>query len=134
MFKSTCCSWKGSRFSSQHPHNGSQLFLTPVPVPFSDLQRTRHIHSAHTHLQAKHKRKNWNRFYYISLAVLNSLCRPDWPSIHKGLPVSASQLLGLKILLMCEWLYVKTISYKQHLLVKKLMANEPRQEKYEVGE
>jgi hypothetical protein len=31
VLKSTGCSSRGPHFNSQHPHDGSQLYVTPVP-------------------------------------------------------------------------------------------------------
>lgn len=81
-------------------------------MPFSDLQRTRHTHSAHTHLQAKHiKLKNWGTGYIIyPWLSWSSLYRPNWPRIHRP-TVSASQLLRFNILLVYVWyvwMYVET--------------------------
>jgi hypothetical protein len=36
-FKSTGCSFKGLRFTSQYPHGSSQLSVTPVPGDLTDL-------------------------------------------------------------------------------------------------
>ena len=63
--KSTCCSCRGPRFSSQRPHGGPQPSVTPVPgdpMPSSDLQfqgtlaplwRNWHTWSMHTHIRRK---------------------------------------------------------------------------------
>jgi hypothetical protein len=54
VFKSTGCSSRGPRFNSQHPYNGSQISVTPVPgniTPSSGFLR----HCVHlTYMQAKH--------------------------------------------------------------------------------
>jgi hypothetical protein len=51
--KSTSCSSRGPGFSSQHPHGGSQLFITPVQGDLMPFKDTRHMHTSrqntHTH-------------------------------------------------------------------------------------
>ena len=50
------------RFNSQHPHSGSQLPETPVPIvlmSFTDLHRGQtHTHGKETYMQAKHSSNN----------------------------------------------------------------------------
>lgn len=48
-----------TRFDSQHPHGGSQTFITRVPVdlmPYSDLTDTKHAHVIHILIETKHSR------------------------------------------------------------------------------
>ena len=58
VFRSTCCSCRGSSSGSQHPHESSQLSVTlgsRDPVPSSDLsEHQAHTQDVHIHLQAKH--------------------------------------------------------------------------------
>ena len=57
--KSTCCSCRGPRFSSQRPHGGPQPSVTPVPGdPSSPLKELTHMIHAHTHTQKMHFKKN----------------------------------------------------------------------------
>lgn len=47
VVKNTCCSYRGHGFKSQHPSDGSEPSIIPVPddlMPSSDLQG----HQAHT--------------------------------------------------------------------------------------
>ena len=53
----TCCSCKGPSFSFCHPHGGSQSSITLVPgnvMSSLAFLGTRHTHSTHTYMQAKH--------------------------------------------------------------------------------
>ena len=43
---------RGPGFSSQHPHGGLQTTVTPAP---GVSEGTRHIHNAHTYMQASRR-------------------------------------------------------------------------------
>lgn len=52
VVKSTCCSYEGSEFSSQHPCLVTQLPVTPILghlTPFSVTHRHLHVHALTTH-------------------------------------------------------------------------------------
>lgn len=55
--KSTCCSWRGPRFSSHHPSSGSQPCAAPglgIQCPLLTSKGSRHIQGTQTHKQVKH--------------------------------------------------------------------------------
>lgn len=58
--KTTCCSCRGPRFSSQHPHGGSKPSVTPVLqnlVPSSDL--------------FKHQAGSWCIYTHVGIHIVN---------------------------------------------------------------
>ena len=84
-----CCSYRGSRFSSQHPYCGLQKSKSPVPefaVPFSDL------HEYHAHMQYIYT--HVGKYSYclrVSIAVMK---HHDQSNLgRQGLLVYASTLL-----------------------------------------
>lgn len=60
MVRSTGCSTRGSRLDSQHPHDNSQLSVTPMPSPLrlSSVLRRHCTHGAQSYMQIKHTHAN----------------------------------------------------------------------------
>lgn len=85
MGKKTCCTCRGLWFTSQHPHEGSQM--SPVPTAGHLTLLTplgmKHLHSAHTYMQTfKHMNKKINIFFKKkkSKSLLNTgfMIYSDW--------------------------------------------------------
>jgi hypothetical protein len=85
MSKSIGCSFKGSEFSSQHPHGSSQLSVTQVPV---DLTLS-HRHADKTPVYIKIK----NRFVSCIVQMCPKQQQKMYPTAYTFYELNSTRLI-----------------------------------------
>lgn len=68
MVESTACSFREVEFDFQHPHESSQLSVTPGPgnpMLFLTSEGTRHAYGTQTYMQGKYSYTKFKKYIYM---------------------------------------------------------------------